>query len=74
MILSFSHILYKGILQKVKDYFVRNSYFFNRRIGAYSESESWIVLLDHFYQLKAPIQIPFMYTNVLADNLENPYY
>ncbi|CAL5363019.1 unnamed protein product [Camellia sinensis] len=39
----------KGDLKKVKDYFVPDSYLLNRWIGAYSESKSWGVLLDHFY-------------------------
>lgn len=36
-------------LKKVKDYFVPDSYRFNRWIGAYSGSESWGVLPTHFY-------------------------
>lgn len=55
---------------KIKDYFVSNSHLFNRWIGAYSGSESWGVLLDHFYQLKAPIHILcILCRNILLHNL-----
>lgn len=37
--------------KRVKDYFVPDSHLFNWWIGAYSESELWGVLPDHFYQL-----------------------
>nr|QGT35022.1 NADH-plastoquinone oxidoreductase subunit 4 [Torilis scabra] len=63
---------------KVKDYFVLDSYFFNRWIGTYSGSESWGVLLHHFYQHKAPIIIPFMlcsmHIKILLNYLHNLYY
>ena len=55
---------------KTKDYFVSNGYLFNRRIGAYSGSESWGVLPNHFYQLKAPINILCtLCRNILLHNL-----
>lgn len=46
---SYSPFSEKEALTKVKDYFVLDSYLLNRWIGAYSGSESWGVLLDHFY-------------------------
>ena len=45
----------RGALSKVKDFFVLDSYLLNRWIGTYSGSKSWGVLLNHFYQLKAPV-------------------
>lgn len=39
----------KGILIKIKDYFVLDSYLLTWWIGTYSRSESWVVLLDRFY-------------------------
>lgn len=57
VLLSF---LRKNGLKKVKGYFVSDSDFYNRWIGAYSGSELWGVLLDHFYEFKAPIIILFI--------------
>lgn len=44
----------------IRDYFVSDSHLFNGWIGVYSGSESWGVLPDHFYKLKAPIRILFI--------------
>lgn len=71
---SYSPFSEKGPLTKVKDYFVLDSYLLTQWIGTYSGSESWGVLLDHFYERKAPIRIPFMYRNILLDNLHNLNY
>jgi len=73
---SYSPFSEKGTLNlnKVKDYFVLDSYLLNRWIGGYSGSESGGVLLHHFYQLKVPIRIPFMHRKILLNNLHNLYY
>ncbi len=64
-----------GTSTKLKDYFVPDSHLFNQWIGAYSGSELWGVLLDYFYQLKAPISILFLLCrNVLLNNLHNLHY
>lgn len=57
---SYSPFSEKGTLPKVKDFFVLDSYLINRWIGTYSGSKSRGVLLNHFYQLKAPIRITFL--------------
>lgn len=65
----------KGTKKILKDFFVPDSNLFNQRMEAYSGSELWGVLLDFFYQLKAPISILFLLcVNYLLDNLQNLRY
>lgn len=67
----------KGDFQKLKDYFVSDSYLFNRWMEVYSGSEFWGVLPYFFYQRKAPISILFLLyinINVLLDIFKNIRY
>jgi hypothetical protein len=65
----------KGISKFLKDFFVPDSNFINQWMEAYSGSELWGVLLDFFYQLKAPISILFLLcVNYPKDNLQNLCY
>lgn len=65
----------KGTSKILKDFFVPDSNLFNQWMEAYSGSELWGVLLDFFYQLKAPISILFLlFVNFLFNNLQNLCY
>jgi len=54
-----------GLKKKIKDYFVSDSHYIYRWMGAYSESESWGVLPDNFYKFQAPINLLFLLSYVM---------